>query len=355
MKTIKCTNGARLNLPMTQRLYCDFMKAVIFEKAGIENLGVKDVAMPDVGSHDVLVRVKAAGVNPVDSFAVSGRRPVKPMPHTPGSEFAGTVEDVGQHVVSIKKGDRVTVYSRIFDGFCDMCTSGNEMLCRNGGIFGLAVNGGYAEYVAVPERNLFKIPDNVSWELAASLPVAALTSYHALNEAQIRIGEYLVVFGASGNTGMFAVQLGKRLGATVIAITRREWLKDFGADYTVTYENASQQIKEMTGEKMADVVLNSLGSETWSTAVSVLGSRGRLIFFGTLTGGKVELDLDRMYNRQARIIGTTGGTKREMQELINTARTLRMRVWKKFTLEKVVDAIGLLFSKERDGRILLEL
>jgi NADPH:quinone reductase-like Zn-dependent oxidoreductase len=228
------------------------------------------------------------------------------------------------------------------------------MLCRNGGIFGLAVNGGYAEYVAVPERNLFKIPDNVSWELAASLPVAALTSYHALNEAQIRIGEYLVVFGASGNTGMFAVQLGKRLGATVIAITRREWLKDFGADYTVTYENASQQIKEITGEKMADIVLNSLGSETWSTAVSVLGSRGRLIFFGTLTGGKVELDLDRTYNRQARIIGTTGGTKREMQELINTARTLRMRVWKKFTLEKVVDAIGLLFSKERDGRILLE-
>jgi NADPH:quinone reductase-like Zn-dependent oxidoreductase len=330
------------------------MEAVLFEKTGVENLEVKDVAMPEIGPHDALVRVKMAGVNPVDSFAISGRRPVKPVPHTPGSEFAGIVENVGQHAVSVRKGDRVTVYSRIFDGFCDMCTSGNEMLCRNGGIFGIEVNGGYSEYVAVPERNLFRIPDDVSWELAASLPVAALTSYHALNEAQIRIGENIVVFGASGNTGMFAVQLGKRLGATVIAITRREWLKDFGADHTVTYENASQQIKEITGEKMADIVLNSLGSETWPSALSVLGSRGRLIFFGALTGGKVELDLDRMYNKQARVIGTTGGTKKEMQELVTIARTLRLRVWRKFNLEKVADAIGLLFSKERDGRILLE-
>jgi NADPH:quinone reductase-like Zn-dependent oxidoreductase len=330
------------------------MKTLIFEKAGVENLKVEDVGMPEIGFNDVLVRVKMAGVNPVDSFAISGRRPVKPMPHTPGSEFAGIVEDVGQHVVSIEKGERVTVYSRIFDGFCDMCTSGNEMLCRNGGIFGLAVNGGYSEFVAVPERNLFRIPDDLNWELAASLPVAALTSYHALNEAQIRIGEYLVVFGASGNTGMFAVQLGKRLGATVIAITRKEWLKDFGADYTVTDENASQQIKEITGEKMADVVLNSLGSETWTLTNGLLGSRGRLVFFGTLTGGKVELDLDRMYNKQARIIGTTGGTKKEMQELINIARSLRLRVWRKFKLEQAADAMRLLFSKERDGRILLE-
>ena len=339
---------------MSQRLWCDFMKAVIFEKTGIENLKVKDVAMPEIGYHDVLVRVKMAGVNPVDSFAVSGRRLVKPLPHTPGSEFAGTVENVGQQVVSIKKGDRVTVYSRVFDGFCDMCVSGNEMLCRNGGIYGIVVNGGYSEYVAVPEKNIFRIPDDLSWELAASLPVAALTSYHALNEAQIRLDEYLVVFGASGNTGTFAVQLGKKLGATVIAITKREWLKDFGADYTIKYENASQQIKEITGERMANIVLNSLGSETWPTAISVLGTQGRLIFFGSLTGGKIELDLDRMYFKQARIIGTTGGTKKEMQELITIARTLKLRVWRKFKLEKAADAMRQLFSKERDGRILLE-
>jgi NADPH:quinone reductase-like Zn-dependent oxidoreductase len=330
------------------------MKAAIFENVGVENLRIKEIAEPSVGSHDVLVRVKMAGVNPIDSFVVSGRRQAKPMPHTPGSEFAGTVEKVGEHVISVKRGDRVAVYNRVFDSVCDMCIAGNEMLCRNGGIIGVVVDGGYSEFVAVPERNVFRIPDDLSWELAASLPVAALTPYHAFNEVQVKLSEYLVVFGASGNTGMFAVQFGKKLGVTVIAVTRKDWLKDFGADYIVGYENVNQQVNSITGGKMADLVLSSLGSETWSTAVDALGSRGRLVFFGTLTGGKAELNLDKIYNKHARIVGTTGGTRKELQELISIAKSLKLRVWRKFKLEEAGDAIRLLSSKERDGRILLE-
>jgi NADPH:quinone reductase-like Zn-dependent oxidoreductase len=163
-----------------------------------------------------------------------------------------------------------------------------------------------------------------------------------------------VVFGASGNTGMFAVQFGKKLGATVIAVTGKDWLKDFGADYIVGYENVNQQVNSITGGKMADLVLSSLGSETWSTAVDALGSRGRLVFFGTLTGGKAELNLDKIYNKHARIVGTTGGTRKELQELISIAKSLKLRVWRKFKLEEAGDAIRLLSSKERDGRILLE-
>jgi NADPH:quinone reductase-like Zn-dependent oxidoreductase len=330
------------------------VKAAIFDRIGLENLKIKEIETPAVGPHDVLVRVRMAGVNPIDFFAVSGRRQVKPMPHTPGSEFAGTVEDVGEHVSSVKKGERVIVFNRVFDGACDMCISGNEMLCRNGGIIGIIVNGGFAEYAALPERNLFKIPDDLDWEHAASLPVAALTAYHALSEAHVGIGEHFVVFGASGSTGMFAVQLGKKLGATVIAITRKDWLKDFGADYVVRHDEAGQQIKQITAGKMADIVLNSLGSETWPTAFNTLGTQGRLVLFGTLTGGKAELDLDKMYNKQFRIIGTTGGNRKELHELINIAGTLRLRVWKKFKLEEASEAISLLSAKERDGRILLE-
>jgi NADPH:quinone reductase-like Zn-dependent oxidoreductase len=105
---------------------------------------------------------------------------------------------------------------------------------------------------------------------------------------------------------------------------------------------------------MANVVLNSLGSETWSTALDVTGVLGRLVFFGTLTGSKVELDLNRIYNRHIRIIGTTGGRTKEFEELIAASKNLRLRIWKKFRLEDGAEAIGSLFAKGRDGRILIE-
>jgi NADPH:quinone reductase-like Zn-dependent oxidoreductase len=280
---------------------------------------------------------------------------IKPMPHIPGAEFAGIVEAVGGRVSTLKKGDRVTVYGRVFDGLCDMCLSNSEMLCRNGGIMGVIANGGFAEYVAVPEKNAFKLPDDLSWEMAASLPVAALTPYHALKTTELRINEDLVVFGASSNTGMFAVQLGKRFGANVIAVSRKSWLKDFGADHLVSLEDAIEKIKEVTSGRMADVVLNSIGSETWSTSFEALGSNGRLVFFGTLTGGSVNLALDKIYGKQEEIIGTTGGTRKELKDLMAIANTLKLRVWKKFKLEDGIDALKSLSSKERDGRILIEL
>lgn len=330
------------------------MKALVFEKGGLDNLGVQDVEKPVIGSYDVLIKVKMAGVNPIDYRVVDSMPNVKPMPHIPGAEFAGIVDQVGDHVTSLKKGDRVTVYNRVFDGLCDMCVSNSEMLCRNGGIMGVITNGGYAEYAAVPEKNAFKVPDEVSWDVAASLPVAALTPYHALKEAELKAYENLVVFGASGNTGNFAVQFGNKFGANVIAVSRKSWLRDFGADYIFGYEDAIEKIREVTSGRMADVVLNSLGSETWNTALDATGFNGKLVFFGTLTGSRVDLALDRIYGRQIRIIGTTGGNRKELQEIIPISKSLKLRVWEKFKLEDGMRALRSLSAKERDGRILIE-
>ena len=126
---------------------------------------------------------------------------------------------------TLKKGDSVIVYNILFDGICDMCMSGNEMLCKNGGLLSLVANGGFAEYIAVPEKNVFKIPDNMQSELATSIPVTTLTPYHALKQAALEINESLVVFGASGNAGMMATQLAKKMGAKVIS--KDNWIKDF--------------------------------------------------------------------------------------------------------------------------------
>jgi D-arabinose 1-dehydrogenase-like Zn-dependent alcohol dehydrogenase len=156
------------------------MKAAIFDEPGLTNLKVMDnVKEPEIGDHDVLIRVKVAGVNPIDNFVVSGSLPkLVPLPnHIPGAETSGIVEEVGSHVnkEEIKKGNRVVVHNKIFDGTCDMCLNGLDMLCRNGGLIGAITNGGFAEYISVPERNVFKIPDNLDWDLAASLPVTSLT------------------------------------------------------------------------------------------------------------------------------------------------------------------------------------
>jgi len=332
------------------------MKAAIFEKPGLENLKIKhDVEQPKITDHDVLIRVEVAGVNPIDHFVVSGTRPIKPIPHIPGAETSGVIEEAGLHVTSIEKGDRVIVYNKVFDGICDMCLSGNDMLCRNGGLIGVATNGGFAEYITVPEKNVFKIPDEMKWELASSLPVTTLTPYHALKEAALKVNEYLVVFGASGSTGMMAIQFGKKMGAKVVAVSKDDWIKDFGADSIIDeYDRVVEKVNELTQGKMADVVLNSLGVQTWENSFASVGLNGRLVTFGGLTGADVKLNVQLLYSKQVKLIGSTCGTRKEITELIDMSKELKTRVWKKFTLDEAKEALQALFAKERDGRILLE-
>ena len=339
------------------------MRAAIFEKPGLENLRVIDNAeRPKISDHDILIKVKMAGVNPIDSFVVSGALPkIHPLPHVPGAESSGIIEEIGSHVINnnFKKGDRVIVHNKVFDGTCDMCLNGLDMVCRNGGLIGAITNGGFAEYIAVPERNVFKIPQNIDWDLAASLPVTSLTPYHALKEASLKTNEFLVVFGASGNTGMIAVQLGKKMGAKVVAVSKDNWIKtDFGADYIISdYDKVVENVKNITQGKMADVVVNSLGINTWDSSFASVGINGRWVAFGGLTGADVKLNVQALYSKQIKLIGSTGGTRKEMQELIDISsyKQLKVRVWKKFNLEDAKEAIQSLFAKERDGRILLDI
>ena len=333
------------------------MRAAIFERQGLDNLKVKDdVQQPTITDHDVLIKVYVAGVNPLDYLIVSNFPGIKPLPHIPGVEVTGIIEKVGKHVTDLKEGDRVVIFSVIFDGTCDMCLSGYEMLCSNAGKLGVNTNGGFADYIAASEKNVFKIPDNVQMEVAASLGTTTKTPYHALREASLRLNEYLVIFGASGNTGMMAVQFGKKMGAKVIAVSKDTWIKtDFGADYIISdYDKVVEQVKDITQGKMADVVLNSLGVNTWENSFSCVGLNGRWVTFGGLTGAEVKLNVQSLYRKQIKLIGSNGSTRKEFTEVIDMSRDLKVRVWKRFKLEDAKEALQALFAKERDGRILLD-
>ena len=334
------------------------MRAAIFERQGLDNLNVKeDVQQPTITDHDVLIKVKSAGVNPIDYLTVSNIPGIKPLPHIPGAEVTGIIEKVGNHVATLKEGDKVVVYNSIFDGTCDMCLSGYEMLCRNAGILGVITNGGFADYISAEEKNVFKIPDNVQWDVAASLATTTKTPYHALREASLKLNEYLVIFGASGNTGMMAVQFGKKMGAKVIAVSKDNWIKtDFGADYIISdYDKVVEQVKAITQGKMADVVLNSLGVNTWENSFSCVGINGRWVTFGGLTGAEVKLNIQFLYRKQIKLIGSNGSTRKEFEDVIDMSSELKVRVWKRFKLENVNEALQALFAKERDGRILLDI
>jgi len=333
------------------------LKALVFEKGGLEDLRIADLDKPAPGKGEVLVRIALAGVNPID-YATATRLSsiASPKPHIPGSEFAGVVEEVGEGVEEVRPGDRVVVYNRVFDGSCDMCLAGQEMLCRRGGLVGLHTNGGFAEYALVPEANAIKLGSGVSWELAASLPIAALTSYHALRRAGVGPGDVVVVVGAAGNTGMFAVQLAKMMGATVVAVSRRDWPREMGADYVARLEEAERIVSEASGGRMADVVIDPLGASTFPKSVRLLGANGRLVTFGVLTGQESSVDLRTLYQLQQSIIGSTGGTRRELLDLIDMAEKgrLKVRTWRTYPLKDSVNALKSLFAEERDGRIFIK-
>ena len=156
---------------------------------------------------------------------------------------------------------------------------------------------------------------------------------------------------------MIAVQLGKKMGAKVIAVSKEEeWVRDFGADYVIAdYDRIVEQVREITSGKMADVVVNSLGAKTWDSSFESIGINGRLVSFGGLTGADVKLNVQALYSKQIKLIGSTGGTRKEMQELIDISPKLKVRVWKKFELENVKEALQALFAKERGGRMILNI
>ena len=339
------------------------MKAAIFEKPGLENLEIKEYSDPELTDQEILIRVKVTGINPIDYFVVSGKHgiksaptlEVKPLPHIPGAEISGVVERVGNNVNRVNEGDRVVVYSRLFDGSCDLCLSSSEMLCKNGGLISVVSNGGFAEYIAVPQQNVFKIPDDMGWDMAASLSVTALTPFHALKEASLKINESLLVFGASGNTGMLAIQFAKKMGAKVIAVTTKNWIKEFGADHITTFDKVIEEVKEFTQGNMAVVVLNTLGADTWQKSLDAVAINGRWVTFGVLTGAEVKLNLQSLYSKQIKLIGSTGGSRKEFKEIIDNSKGLKIKVWKKFKLEEAREALQALFEKEREGRILLNI
>lgn len=325
------------------------MKAArVYSPFGKENLKIEEIDEPTPSHGEVLVRVEKAGLNPIDYNLIHGKivYNLQPVPHIPGSEVIGTVISDG---LTVKKGDKVMVYNRIFDGSCEFCLSNREHLCKNGGIWGVVTNGGYAETIAISESNLFKIPSGLDEDTAVSVPIGALTSYRALLRAGASVGKSILIYGASGNTGIFAIQIAKAMGMDVYAVSRKKWLKDYGV---ADVFEAGEILETFT----ADIVMNSLGSDFWESSLKHVSVDGALVTFGVLSGREGKVDIANLYTREMRIIGSTGGTRKDLHDLLSIMKRHPMKapVSKKFSLSNISEALEY-YTENRDGRIVIEI
>ena len=264
------------------------MKAMVL-RALWQPLELADMPMPDVGPADVLVRVRACGIGltVVNLIATPGR--VTSYPRIPGHEIAGDVVEIGAAVRSVKVGQRVTNHFYLTCGQCKQCRAGRETLCLNQrGNIGAAIDGGYAEYVVLPERNIVPIPDSVSYVDAAVASDAIATPYHACHkEARLGPGASVLIIGAGGGVGSHMVQMARLCGARVLAADigddKLALAKAMGADDVIDARNANlpDAVKALTNGLGVDAAIDIVASRaTLEGALQSLATGGRLVIIG---------------------------------------------------------------------------
>ncbi|HJR80996.1 MAG TPA: zinc-binding dehydrogenase, partial [Anaerolineales bacterium] len=261
------------------------MKSVRMIAPG-RSLELQHIPIPSIGEEDILVRVRAAGICHSDAHYRAGRSRMGMLPITLGHEVAGEVELVGPQVTNIKAGERVCLHYNISCGTCDQCQAGHEQFCDTVRMLGHHVDGGYAEYVAVPARNAIQLPAEISFEEGATLMCASATALHALHKAKLRAGETVAVFGIGG-LGLSAIQLAKVLGAIKvfavdIKMDKLELASEYGAiPVNATRVDSVDEIRKLTKGKGVNVALELIGlPETIGQAIESLGVLWRAVIVG---------------------------------------------------------------------------
>jgi NADPH2:quinone reductase len=323
------------------------MKAVLCTRfCKPEDLEFADIPAPQAGAGEALVRVKAAALNFFDTLIIAGKYQQKPpFPFSPAAEFAGIVEQIGEGVTDVAIGDRV---------------------------MGWMGWGAAREYVVAETRQLVKIPQNLDFERAAGLSVTYGTSLYALRErAQLKQGETLAVLGASGGVGLAAVELGKSMGARVIACAssdeKLKFARDHGADETVNYdsENLRDALRRLGGEHGIDVIYDPVGGAYTEPAVRSLAWEGRYLVVGFTAGEIPKLPLNLVLLRGCDIRGVFWGSwgKREPQALRSllsdvarwcAAGKLSGHVHAVYPLKDIASAMKAIADRKVMGKIVLQ-
>ena len=289
-------------------------------------LELRDVPLPDVGPLDVLVRVRAAGICHSDVHYRAGVSPVQPLPMTLGHEVSGVVERVGDAVAGWQVGDRVCLHYMATCGHCVYCNQGTEQFCARGQMLGKHRAGGYAEFIVVPARSVFALPDEIPFDQGAVMMCSSATAFHALRKGRLQPGETVAVFGAGG-LGMSAIQLARALGAL------RVFAVDLDAGRLALAEELDAQpvdasrgdpaaaIRLATGGRGVDVAVDLVGiPATMRPAIACLAPFGRVVAVGLGDQPVPIYPYGEIINREAEIIGCSDHLASEIPLLTELVR-----------------------------------
>ena len=344
------------------------MRAVYIEsQGGPEVLQYGERPEPSPKAGEVKVRVRAAALNRLDTYVRTGRRGQRrnfPPAHIPGGDSAGVVAEAGSDSLSHLVDRRVVVNPRIPCGACDFCIGGSDDLCPRFRFLGSNCEGSYAEFVCVPASNVHTIADDVSFETAAATPTVYLPTWNILiRKAQLKPWETVLVLSASAGVGTAAIQVAKSVvGATVITTTssaeKATMAKEIGADHVINYteESISERVKELTGGRGVDVVMDHVGAQFFDDAFNSLKRGGRYGNCGVTSGYAANLQLGSLFTRQVQVFGVFMGSRADMSQITQMLNQGRIRpvIHRVFTLEEAAEAHRVMEERSFFGKLVLK-
>jgi NADPH:quinone reductase-like Zn-dependent oxidoreductase len=338
------------------------MKAVFIRRhGGNEVLEYGDWPDPSPGPGEVVVSIRAAALNHLDLFVRDGI-PGVPLPQIPGADGAGVVEMIGEGVSGLSPGDRVLIQPGLFCGACEFCRSGEQNLCVKYGILGEHSPGTFAEKAIVPARNLFPIPERLSFEQAAAFPLTYQTAWRMIvTRGSARAGSTVLIHGVGGGVAWAALEIALLCGARVIATTSGEEkarvAREAGAELVVDYtkENVGEAVRTHTAKRGVDVVVDSVGEKTWMTSLRAVRRGGRIVTCGATTGPNPPEEIRLIYWKQISILGSTMANDREFRMLLEevAAGRLTPRIDRVMALSEAPAAYRLLEEGRQFGKIVL--
>lgn len=342
------------------------MKAVYYEKhggAGVLQYGERPSPATRPGT--VKLDVHASSLNHIDVFLRGGLPGITiPLPHIPGCDAAGVVREIGDGVVDVRVGDRVLMNPSIVCGKCEFCLRGDATLCIKYQLVGETMSGACCEQIVIPAENAIPIPDTLSFVEAASIPLVFTTAWRMLiTRGRLRAGEDVLILGATAGVGIACIQIAKVAGARVFAAAsspeKLALAKELGADVLIDYskEDFPKRIRELTGKRGVDVVVDYVGKDTWVKSLRSLSRGGRLVTCGATTGYNPEEDLRHIFFRQLEVIGSTMGSKNELMAPLKLIEAGRMKpvVGAVYALKDTAEAHRAMEERRVMGKIVIKI
>jgi NADPH:quinone reductase-like Zn-dependent oxidoreductase len=336
----------------------------IHAHGGIDQLRYEDAPKPRLTSQEeAIVKLKAASLNSVDGTirrGLAGRKPW--LPHVLGVDGAGVVIETGAQVTKVKTGDAVCLYPLSGCRRCEFCLTDREFMCMESRVLGQNENGTYAEYVRVPGRNCFSIPQDFSFEEAAAIPLVYLTLWRMLvTNAELRPGEHVLILGIGGGVALAALQVAARMGAHIIVTSSSEEkllkAKELGAAQGINYrtEDFAKAVRQLTGKRGVDVVVDCIGGESWVKSLASLAKGGRLVTCGAIDGSYPQTDIRRIFWNNLKVFGSTLGTREEFAQVLKFMETTRTKpiIDQMFPLKEAAAAHKRMEEGKQFGKIVL--